>query len=61
MEWVRENWFFILFFIIFIAMHLSGHGCMGGHGKHGEEDSKGRKGHGGDISSGKEQKGEHRC
>ena len=34
MEWVRENWFFILFFIFFIGMHLFGGGCMGGHGGH---------------------------
>ena len=35
MEWVIENWIFILFFVIFIGMHLSGHGCCGGYGKHG--------------------------
>ena len=22
MEWVRENWFFIIFFILFITMHF---------------------------------------
>lgn len=34
MEWVQENWFFILFAALFIGMHLFGFGC-GGHGKHG--------------------------
>jgi len=34
MEWVRENWFFIFFALLFIAMHLFGFGC-GGHGSHG--------------------------
>jgi hypothetical protein len=37
MEWVMENWIFILFAVIFIGMHLSGHGCCGGHGKHGRD------------------------
>jgi hypothetical protein len=35
MEWIMENWIFILFAAIFIGMHLSGRGCCGGHGKHG--------------------------
>ncbi len=37
MEWIRENGAFILFFVLFIAMHLFGHGMHGGHGGHGEE------------------------
>jgi hypothetical protein len=36
MEWVTENWPFILFAVIFIGMHLTGHGCCGSHGRHGE-------------------------
>lgn len=39
MEWIQENWFFVLFAALFIGMHLFGFGC-GGHGKHG--------GHGGE-------------
>ena len=35
MAWLRENWFWILTFIAFIAMHMFGHG---GHGRHGGED-----------------------
>jgi len=40
MDWARQNWVFILFFVIFIGMHLFGGGCMGGHGghRHGEEE-----------------------
>ena len=32
MAWLRENWFWILTFIAFIAMHMFGHGGHGGHG-----------------------------
>lgn len=32
MAWLTENWFWILTFIAFIAMHLFGHGGHGGHG-----------------------------
>jgi hypothetical protein len=39
-HWLTENWFAVLFFIAFIAMHLFGHGMhgdgCGGHGGHGE-------------------------
>ncbi len=31
MDWLTENWFWILIFAIFIGMHLFGHG---GHGSH---------------------------
>lgn len=58
MEWVRENWVFIIVFIIFIAMHLFGHGCMpGGHRRHKEEEE--HKEHEGRSSS--EEKGGHGC
>jgi hypothetical protein len=35
MAWLTENWFWILTFIAFIAMHMFGHGGHGGHGSHG--------------------------
>ena len=35
MTWFTENWFWILIFVAFIAMHLVGHGGHGGHGSHG--------------------------
>ncbi len=46
MEWIRENWFFLLFFILFVAMHLFGHGIHGmGCGGHGGGSGE-HKGHG---------------
>ncbi len=45
MEWVLENWIFILFAALFIGMHVFGFGC-GGHGKHGAHGGdKGHDGH----------------
>lgn len=35
MTWFAENWFWLLFGVAFIAMHLFGHGGHGGHGSHG--------------------------
>jgi hypothetical protein len=37
MDWLAENWFFVMLFVAFIAMHLFGHGH--GHGGHGGHDS----------------------
>jgi hypothetical protein len=34
MEWIAENWFLILIFLLFVGMHMFGHG-HGGHGGHG--------------------------
>ena len=62
MEWVRENWVFILIFIFFIAMHRFGGGCMGGHGRHGEEEGHNDKGRTGEEATEKrEKKGGHGC
>ncbi|GBD88500.1 hypothetical protein BMS3Abin03_02436 [bacterium BMS3Abin03] len=36
MDWLAENWFWVLVGIVFIAMHLFGHGGHGGHGMHGK-------------------------
>jgi len=33
MEWLAENWFWVLFGILFVGMHVFGHGCHGGHSK----------------------------
>ncbi len=47
MEWVIENWFFILLAIMFITMHIFGHGCYGrhkGHEEHSDEGSSEKKG-----------------
>lgn len=32
MEWLQQNWFWVVVFVAFFAMHLFGHG---GHGRHG--------------------------
>lgn len=32
MDWILANWFWILIFGLFIAMHLFGHGGHGGGG-----------------------------
>jgi hypothetical protein len=53
MEFIRENWFFILFAILFVGMHLFGFGCggHGKHGKHGREDGHDEPGQSGEGSS----------
>ncbi|MEO8636073.1 MAG: DUF2933 domain-containing protein [Gemmatimonadales bacterium] len=32
MQWFVTNWFWVLIGVLFIAMHLFGHGGHGGHG-----------------------------
>jgi len=60
MEWIRENWVFIIFFALFIAMHLFGFGC-GGHRGHGrDEEGEEHKEHSTGKSSEKN-KGGHGC
>jgi len=39
MEWLSQNWVWVLFAVGMIAMHMFGHGGHGGHGAH--------RGHGG--------------
>lgn len=34
MEWFQQNWFWLAVLILFMWMHVGGHGC-GGHGGHG--------------------------
>ncbi len=38
MEWLAQNWFWVLVMILFVAMHLGhgghGGGCGGGHEGH---------------------------
>ena len=38
MEWIAANWFWVLIFIAFIAMHLFGHGGHSGNSGHGGRD-----------------------
>ena len=37
MDWLAQNWIWVVFFGLFIGMHLFGHGGHGGggHGGHG--------------------------
>ena len=35
MEWLATNWFWLLIFVAFVAMHLFGHGGHGAHRGHG--------------------------
>lgn len=44
MDWIRENWFWLVVGAFFFWMHTmhGGHGGHGGHGSHG-----GHAGHGG--------------
>lgn len=47
MEWIGNNWVFLLFAALFVGMHVFGFGCgaHGKHGKHSEDDSNEDKGH----------------
>lgn len=41
MEWLSQNWFFVLILVVFVGAHLFGHGgCGGGHGGHGKDRGK---------------------
>lgn len=52
MEWLAANWIWVLVGVLFVAMHLFGHGGHGGHGgqggrggsgyEHGEHEAKGK-------------------
>lgn len=35
MEWLQQNWFWVVVFVLFFGMHLFGHGGHGGRGGHG--------------------------
>jgi hypothetical protein len=32
MDWLSQNWIWVLFAVVFVAAHLFGHGRHGGHG-----------------------------
>lgn len=36
MDWLAQNWFWVVLVGLFVGMHFTGHGC-GGHGAHGAE------------------------
>jgi len=43
MDWLAQNWFWVVVLVLFFAVHLFGHGGHGGHGGH--------RGHGGDTDA----------
>lgn len=43
MEWLSENWVWVVVGVAFVAMHIFGHGGHGGHGKSQEGERKARK------------------
>lgn len=40
MEWLSENWVWVLIGVAFVAMHKFGHGGHGGHGGGGRSGGK---------------------
>lgn len=47
MQWLSENWVFLVVAVAFFAIHLFGHGGHGGHGHGGgrRDDEDKRAGH----------------
>ena len=45
MEWLSENWVFLLIVVGMVAMHLFGHGGHGGHGGQRRDDEGKDTGH----------------
>lgn len=43
MEWLTENWIWVLVGLAFFALHFLGHGRHGGHGKRGKQDKPGKQ------------------
>ena len=43
MQWLSQNWVWILFAVGMIAMHMFGHGGHGGHGGERDGDQRGPK------------------
>lgn len=41
MDWLAQNWIWVLFGISFVEMHLFGHGGRIGHGGHGSHGDHG--------------------
>lgn len=40
MDWLAQNWIWVVFFVLFVGMHLFGHGGHGGHGGGGDSDQR---------------------
>lgn len=39
MEWLAESWFWVLIGVLFVSMHLFGHGGKDSEGKSGADNS----------------------
>lgn len=50
MEWLSQNWAFVLILVVFVAAHFFGHGGHGGHGGGGSA----HEGHGSPGANGKQ-------
>ena len=40
MDWLSQNWIWVVFGVAFVAMHMFGHGGHGGHGLHADPSSR---------------------
>lgn len=40
MEWLAENWIWVIVAVAFFGVHMLGHGSHGGHGGHGGHDDE---------------------
>lgn len=40
MDWIVQNWVWIVVFVVFVGMHMFGHGGHGDHGGHGGGDQR---------------------
>lgn len=61
MEWVANNWFFLLVIAVFAGMHFFGYGCCG-HRKHKKNDEHGdHDGRTGGRDGEKPKKASHGC
>jgi hypothetical protein len=40
MDWLAQNWVWVVILVLFIGMHLFGHGGHGGHSGEGDEDDQ---------------------
>jgi len=55
MDWLSQNWFWVVIFVLFFAMHLFGYGGHGGHGGCSGDEPRRRSGkdeHGADRPQG---------
>ena len=58
-DWIRENFIFFVFAILFIVMHFIGYGLHGGPGGHSDEE-EGNEKHTGERPESESGRKEHR-